>query len=179
MLIKFIIKLIFFIFLCLLLYLILENAIKNKKMANEKILLTKERHDELYKLFENVIKEYGWMARHMPIMFFYQETAKRSIGYSWHTVRKVVTEKTGRKGTKYNKKRPYRKRKTFKRSGETTKKRHDKIFEIYKEVIKKYYEKPETKWAKFEACHEVAAKTNFSYSTVKQIVEKRIKDESY
>lgn len=149
--------------------------LKIRKMANEKILLTKERHDELYRLFEEVIKEYGWMARHMPITFFYHETARRSIGYSWHTVKKVVAERTGRKRKIYKKKRTFKKRKTFQRDLTTTKKRHDKIFEVYEAVIKKYGDEAKN-MDKTELYHEVAAKTNFSHNTVIKIVEEKMKE---
>ena len=62
-------------------------------MAQRKnITLTEERHDTIFKVYEEVVRSYGETARHMAKNAFYEETAAR-VSYSAETVRKVVAKR--------------------------------------------------------------------------------------
>lgn len=61
-------------------------------MGGKYITLSHERHDRVFRIYEEVVKSYGVAARYMLRTHFYHEVAART-SYSWYTVAKIIRSK--------------------------------------------------------------------------------------
>jgi len=61
-------------------------------MGDKRITLTEERHDDIYKVYEEVIKKYGEAAKYMTKSHFYHETAAM-VKMSHYTIMKIVRKR--------------------------------------------------------------------------------------
>jgi predicted SpoU family rRNA methylase len=78
--------------LCIYLQFKLENvALNNKGMGRKNITFTAERHEKIFKIYEEVVKKYGENARFMTKSHFYLEVAAVT-GWSHYTIMKIVRE---------------------------------------------------------------------------------------
>jgi hypothetical protein len=58
---------------------------------------TRQRHDEIFKVYCEVLKERGDQASNVSKKSLYEEVARRT-GYSWARVSTVITQNFRRKG---------------------------------------------------------------------------------
>lgn len=66
---------------------------EEREMGKRKnITLTEERHDDIFKVYEEVVASYGETAKYMTKSAFYEETAAR-VKFSSETVRKIVAKR--------------------------------------------------------------------------------------
>jgi len=71
-------------------------------MGRKNITFTRERHDKIFKVYEEVVKKYGENARFMNKIHFYQEVAAME-NLSHYTIMKIVQERLGTKTKNFKK----------------------------------------------------------------------------